>query len=141
MVSVRDARVIELPRIPDPRGSLTVIEGGRHIPFDIKRIFYLYDVPGGEMRAGHANRDLQQIIIAASGSFAVTIDDGFERATFELKRSYYGLYVPGMLWREITDFSSGAVCVVLASDFYDENDYYRSYPEYQSVMATMRKAS
>lgn len=127
--------MIDFPKIADPRGNLTFIEGGRHIPFEIRRIFYLYDVPGGESRAGHANRLLEQVIIAASGSFDVVLDDGTERARFSLNRSYYGLYVPGMLWREIENFSSGSVCVVLASDFYDEQDYYRDYEEFRAAVS------
>lgn len=134
MPTVDDARFIELPRIMDPRGNLTFIEGHRHVPFDIKRIFYLYDVPGGESRAGHANKRLEQLIIAASGSFDVVIDDGRSHQRFSLNRSYFGLYIPGMLWREIVNFSSGSVCVVLASDYYDETDYYRDYDEYRRVL-------
>lgn len=136
--SVSDARLVELPKIADPRGNLTFIEGTRHIPFEIKRVFYLYDVPGGEARAGHANKGLEQFIIAASGSFDVILDDGRERATFSLRRSHYGLYVPGMLWRELDNFSSGSVCVVLCSGFYDPDDYYRDYAEFVSVMTAQR---
>jgi hypothetical protein len=139
--TVDDARLIDLPRVPDPRGNLTFIEERRHIPFELRRIFYLYDVPGGETRAGHANRELQQLIIAASGSFDVTIDDGAEHRMFSLNRSYVGLYVPGMLWRDIGNFSSGSVCLVLASDFYDEEDYFRDYDEYQAVQTSNRTAS
>lgn len=133
--------MIDLPRVLDPRGNLTYIEECRQIPFDFKRVFYLYDVPGGETRAGHANRELQQVIIAASGSFDVIIDDGSERRAFSLNRSYFGLYVPGMLWRDIKNFSSGSVCLVLASDFYDEDDYYRDYDEYRNAQEARRTAS
>ena len=133
MSSLSDVRVIELPRVEDPRGNLTFIEGTRHVPFEIKRIFYLYDVPGGESRAGHANKRLQQLIIAASGSFDVLLDDGREKRSFSLNRSYYGLYVPGMIWRDIDNFSSGSVCMVVASDFYDEDDYYRTYDDFQAA--------
>jgi dTDP-4-dehydrorhamnose 3,5-epimerase-like enzyme len=122
--------VIDLPKIPDARGNLTFIEGGHHIPFDIKRVFYLYDVPGGEMRAGHANIQLQQLIVAMSGSFDVVLDDGFEKKRVHLNRSYQGLYIPGMIWREIDNFSSGSVCMVLASAYYDAADYYRDYDEF-----------
>jgi dTDP-4-dehydrorhamnose 3,5-epimerase-like enzyme len=139
--TVHDARMIDLPRILDPRGNLTFIEGGRQIPFDFTRVFYLYDVPGGETRAGHANRELEQLIIAVSGSFDVIIDDGAEQQSFSLNRSYFGLYVPGMLWRDIKNFSSGSVCLVLASDFYDEEDYYRDYGEYQRAQESRRAAS
>ncbi len=118
---------INLPKISDPRGNLTFIEAGRHIPFDIRRVYYLYDVPGGAERGGHAHKDLHQLIIAMSGSFDIHLDDGFEKKTVHLNRSYSGLYVCPMIWREIDNFSSGAVCMVLASDFYDESDYYRDY--------------
>jgi hypothetical protein len=124
-------RVVELPRITDPRGNLTAIEAGRHVPFDIKRLYYLYDVPGGESRGGHAHLELQQLFIAASGSFDVVVDDGTHRERFFLNRSYYGLYVPRLIWRELDNFSSGSVCLVLASLPYDESDYLRSYGEFQ----------
>lgn len=132
--TLADVRIIELPKILDPRGNLTFIEGGRHAPFEIRRVFYLYDVPGGEARAGHANRGLEQLLIAASGSFDVHLDDGHDRAVYSLRRSYYGLYVPGMIWREIDNFSSGSVCLVLCSDFYDPDDYYRDYDEFVRVV-------
>lgn len=119
--------IIELPKISDPRGNLTFVEAARHISFDIKRVYYLYDVPGGETRGGHAHRQLEQFIIAASGSFEVVLDDGSKRESFFLNRSYYGLYVPRMNWRELVNFSSGSVCLVLASEYYDEADYYRDY--------------
>jgi len=128
------ARVLELPKISDPRGNLTFLEGGRHVPFEIKRVYYLYDVPGGEGRGGHAHRELEQIIIAASGSFDVVLDDGVERRRFFLNRSYYGLYVPRLVWREMENFSSGSVCLVLASDFYDESDYFRDYSEFVAAV-------
>jgi dTDP-4-dehydrorhamnose 3,5-epimerase-like enzyme len=129
-----EARIVELPRIQDPRGNLTFIEGGHHLPFDIRRVYYLYDVPGGESRGGHAHRELEQLIIAASGSFEVVLDDGERRRSFSLNRSYYGLYVPRHLWRELENFSSGSVCLVLASLHYDEADYYRDYTEFQQAM-------
>jgi hypothetical protein len=132
------ARIVELPRITDPRGNLTSVEGGQHVPFDIRRVYYLYDVPGGESRGGHAHRRLEQLIIAASGSFTVVIDDGLEQRRFFLNRSYYGLYVPRMIWRELENFSSASVCLVLASDHYDEADYYRDYGEFR--VATGRAA-
>jgi len=133
-MDVSQVRIIELPKIADPRGNLTFLEGGRHCPFEIKRIFYLYDVPGGETRAGHANKGLDQLIIAASGSFDVVVDDGRERKRFFLNRSYNGLFVPRMLWRELENFSSGSVCLVLASEFYDAKDYYRDYDEFKRVV-------
>lgn len=137
--SVGDCRLIDFPRVQDPRGNLTFVESSRHIPFDIKRVFYLYDVPGGESRAGHANKTLQQVIIAASGSFDVVVDDGLKRARFSLSRSYYGLYIPGGIWRDMDNFSSGSVAIVLASDFYDADDYHRVYSEYLAERARLRR--
>ena len=129
-MSIDQCRIIELPKIADPRGNLSVIEGGRHIPFDIKRVFYLYDVPGGETRAGHALKNTEQFIVAASGSFDVILDDGTERKTFVLNRSWKGIYVPPMMWRELINFSSAGVCLVLASAYFDESEYYRDYQEF-----------
>lgn len=123
----------DLPRINDPRGNLTFIEGGRHVPFDIRRVYYLYDVPGGAERGGHAHKNLHQLIVAMSGSFDVHLDDGLNKKTIHLNRSYIGLYICPMIWREIDNFSSGAVCMVLASAPYDETDYYRDYPEFCKV--------
>lgn len=121
---------IELPKITDVRGNLTFIESNRHIPFDISRVYYLYDVPGGAERGGHAHKELQEFIIAMSGSFDVVLDDGYEKKRYHLNRSYYGLYICSMVWRELDNFSSGSVCMVLASTFYDEADYYRDYQEF-----------
>ena len=129
-MGLEQCRIIDLPKIVDPRGNLTFIEGDNHIPFDIKRVFYLYDVPGGEMRAGHSNMRSQQFIIAMSGSFNVVVDDGFNKETFHLNRAYYGLYLPTMVWREIDNFSSGAVCLVLTSTAYTPDDYIRDYDEF-----------
>ena len=126
--------LIDLPKILDPRGNLSFIEAHRHVPFDIKRVYYLYDVPGGESRGGHAHRKLEQFIIAASGSFDVVVQDAYDRKEFFLNRSYYGLYVPRMVWREIENFSSGSVCLVLASDYYDESDYYRDFEEFRAAL-------
>ena len=131
-MSVAECRLIDLPRIKDERGNLTFIETGRHVPFEIKRVFYLYDVPGGATRGGHAHRALHQMLIAMSGSFTVTVDDGTQRKKFRLNRSYFGLYMPPLIWREIDDFSSGAVCLAVVSDFFDESDYYRTYEEFLS---------
>lgn len=128
--TVHDCRIIELPRVNDERGNLTFIEGGRHIPFAFERVYYLYDVPGGASRAGHAHRQLQQFLIAASGSFVVTVDDGEQRRDFFMNRSYYGLLIPPGIWREISDFSSGSVCLSLASHRYDEGDYVRSHKSF-----------
>lgn len=119
--------LISLPKISDPRGNLTFIEGHNHIPFDIKRVYYLYDVPGGAERGGHAHKALHQLIIAMSGSFDVLLDDGYGKKRIHLNRSYSGLYVCPMIWRELDNFSSGSVCMVLASNLYDEDDYYREY--------------
>lgn len=120
-------KIIELPKITDPRGNLTFIEAGRHIPFDIRRVYYLYDVPGGAERGGHAHKDLHQLIVAMSGSFDVVLNDAHGEKRVHLNRSYFGLYVCPMIWRELDNFSSGSVCMVLASAAYDENDYYRDY--------------
>jgi hypothetical protein len=128
-----ECKIVELPKISDPRGNLTFIEGGRHIPFEIRRVYYLYDVPGGSERGGHAHRDLSQLIVAMSGSFDVVLDDAVEKRRFHLNRSYVGLYVCPMIWRELDNFSSGSVCMVLASNRYDAGDYYRSYDEFVSV--------
>jgi hypothetical protein len=125
--------IIDLPKIADTRGNLTFVEGGRHIPFDIKRAYYLYDVPGGAERGGHAHKDLHQLIIAISGAFDIVLDDGRGKKRYHLNRSYFGLYICPMIWREMDNFSSGAVCLVLASNFYDEADYYRDYSSFIKV--------
>lgn len=127
---INDCRLIDLPKISDPRGNLTFVEGGDHIPFDIQRVYYLYDVPGGAERGGHAHKGLQQLIIAMSGSFDVVLDDGQVKRRIHLNRSYTGLYVCSMIWRELDNFSSGSVLMVLASNRYEEDDYYRDYSEY-----------
>lgn len=131
MTSLLDeCRMIELPKIADQRGNLTFVEGGGHIPFDIARVYYLYDVPGGAERGGHAHKELRQLIIAMSGSFDVVLNDGVAKRRFHLNRSYQGLLVVPMIWRELDNFSSGSVCMVLASNRYDEADYYRDYDAY-----------
>ncbi len=130
-MSIDDCKFIDLPKISDPRGNLTFVEGKNHIPFDIKRVYYLYDVPGDSERGAHGHKKLQQLIIAASGSFDVILDDGSSQKRFHMNRSYYGLYVSSMMWRDITNFSSGAVCLVLASEAYDELDYYRDYAKFK----------
>lgn len=129
-MSIEDCKIIELPKISDPRGNLTFIEGGQHIPFEIRRVYYLYDVPGGADRGGHAHKALHQLIIAMSGSFDVTLDDGRNKKKFHLNRSYQGLYVCPMMWRDLDNFSSGSVCMVLASNLYGASDYYRDYNEF-----------
>ena len=132
-MNIERCRIIDLPKISDPRGNLTFIEGGNHIPFNIMRVYYLYDVPGGAERGGHAHKGLQQLIIAMSGSFDVVLDDGREKKRIHLNRSYNGLYVCPMIWRELDNFSSGSVCMVLASSKYDEDDYYRDYAEFMQA--------
>ena len=134
--SVDACQLISFPKISDPRGNLTFIEGGNHIPFDIKRVYYLYDVPGGSERGGHAHKMLHQVIIAMSGSFDVVFDDGKDKKRVHLNRSYSGLYVCPMIWRELDNFSSGSVCMVLASEHYDEADYFRDYQQFLKAVHT-----
>lgn len=122
--------LIDLPKISDPRGNLTFVEGGRHIPFDIRRVYYLYDVPGGADRAGHAHKQLEQVVIAMSGSFDIALDDGSQRERVHLNRSHNGLYMGSLVWRELDNFSSGSVCMVLASEYYEESDYFRDYADF-----------
>lgn len=129
-----ECRLVDLPKINDARGNLTFIEGGRHLPFDVRRIFYLYDVPGGSTRAGHALKQCHQFIISLSGSFDVILDDGSEKRRFQLNRSYYGLYVAPLVWRELENFSSNSVCLVLASAPYSEDDYLREYPDFLAAV-------
>ena len=131
LFNVFDCSMIELDRHhSDRRGNLTVVENGKTLPFDVKRVYYLYDVPGGESRGAHAHKELSQLIIAASGSFTVTLDDGKCKRSFFLNRPYQGLYVKPGMWRTLEDFSSGAVCMVLASDVYKASDYIRTYEEF-----------
>lgn len=134
MSSVYDCSVVELPRINSPSGNLTPVCSRLQIPFDIARIYYLYDIPGGETRGGHAHRDLQQLIVAASGSFDVLLDDGINKRVVHLNRPYFGLYMPNMIWRELINFSSGGICLVIASRPYDEADYYRDYAEFVTTV-------
>lgn len=141
-MALADCRIIELPKIQDPRGNLTFVEGGRQLPFDIKRVYYLYDVPGGSERGGHAHLALHQFVIAMSGSFDIVLDDGFEKKRIHLNRSYLGLYLPPMTWRELDNFSSGSVCMVLASEHFDEADYLRDYSEFMiQVHGNRRKVA
>ena len=126
--TVYDCRIIELDKHhSDRKGNLSVIENGKDVPFSVKRVYYLYDVPGGESRGGHAHKALYQLIVAASGSFSVILDDGKDKKIFDLKRPYQGLLVVPGIWRTLEDFSSGSVCMVLASERYDESDYIRDY--------------
>ncbi|GGO20017.1 sugar 3,4-ketoisomerase [Deinococcus humi] len=135
-----DIRTIKLPKIQDPRGNLTFIEGGQHIPFDIQRVYYLYDVPAGEMRGGHAHKELQQLVIAASGSFDVILDDGYKQQRYTLNRPNIGLFIPRLVWRELENFSSGSVCLVMASLRYDEGDYYRDYQDFKQAVQIPQSA-
>lgn len=131
--NVYDCSIIELPKIENRAGNLTPVHGLKDVPFEINRIYYLYDVPGGENRGGHAHKELRQFIIAASGSFDVIIDDGNTKRTIHLCRPYIALYIVPGIWRELTNFSSGAICMVLASHKYDEEDYMRIYDEFLKV--------
>lgn len=133
--SVYDCSIIEIDKHhSDRKGNLSVVENGDAIPFDVKRVYYLYDVPGGESRGAHAHKKLKQLIIAVSGSFTVTLDDGKVRRSFTLNRPYQGLLVTPGIWRELDDFSSGSICLVLASEKYDENDYIRDYNEFEKYI-------
>lgn len=133
-MSIDKCEVIQLRKIADARGNLSFIEGGIHVPFNIERVYYLYDVPGGAERGGHAHKELQQLILAISGSFDVLLDDGVKKKQVHLNRPYTGLYVCPMIWRELANFSSGSVCMVLASNRYDENDYYRDYQTFRKAV-------
>lgn len=133
-MGLESCRILTLPRVMDPRGNLTFIESEKQIPFEIQRVYYLYDVPGGAERGGHAHKALHQLIIAMSGSFDVVLDDGLGKHRFHLARSYIGLYVCPMIWREIDNFSSGSVCLVLASTHFDESDYFRNYDEFIAAL-------
>jgi hypothetical protein len=130
MSCISDCRIIELPKISNRLGNITPVEGGHNISFDIARVYYLYDVPGGSVRGGHAHKELQQLIVAVMGAFDVVLDDGMNKKTIRLDRAYHGLYLPTMIWRELENFSSGGICLVLASLPYDENDYYRDYDNF-----------
>ncbi len=128
--TVYDTSILQLPFINSESGTITAINGGDEVPFDISRVYYLYDVPGGSSRGGHAHIELQQLIVAASGSFDIIIDDGKIKRSIHLNSPNIGLYMPSGLWRELDNFSSGAICLVLASDEYDENDYFREYENF-----------
>lgn len=130
LTTINDCKIIDLRKIHDVRGNLTPIEGGGDIPFYIKRIYYLYDVPSGESRGAHAHKELQQLIIAANGSFTITLDDGYNKKSFTLNRPYQGLYVVPGIWRDLDDFSSGAVLLCLASEHYQAEDYIRDYNKF-----------
>jgi hypothetical protein len=130
-------RVIDLPRVTDDRGNLTFIESGVHVPFLIERVYYLYDVPGGAERGGHAHKTIHQLLVAVSGSFDVHIDNGRDRNSFHLNRAYHGLYIPPMNWREIDNFSGGSVCLALASARFEESDYIRDYVVYRHAASAV----
>lgn len=135
--TVDDCRIIELPRIQRPEGTITVVEAFDRVPFELARVYYLYDIPGGQFRGGHAHRRLEQLIVACLGAFDVVLDDGRERRTVTLNRSYYGLYLTPGIWRELVNFSSGAVCLVLASRPFEECDYIRDYDEFVRVKPSL----
>ena len=136
--SVFDCSIIKLDKHhSDRKGNLSVVDNGITLPFDVKRVYYIYDVPGGESRGAHAHKELSQLIVAASGSFCVTLDDGRAKQTFFLNRPYQGLYVKPGIWRDLTDFSSGAVCMVLASEKYSKEDYIRDYEEFKKHISNM----
>ena len=132
------ARTIDLPVIPDPRGNLTFVESERHIPFRIRRAYWVYDVPGGRHRGGHAYYELEEFIVALSGSFDVLLDDGHDERRVILNRSYFGLYVPSLIWRRLENFSTNAVCLVLASTEYREDDYIRDFGDFVRLVRGSR---
>ena len=129
-----ESKIIQLPKFDDPRGNLSFAEENHHIPFKIKRTYWIYDVPGGETRGGHAYKTLHEFIIALSGSFDVVLDNGIEKKVYSLNRSYYGLYVPEMIWRSLENFSTNALCVILASDVYNPDDYIYDYDTFKSLL-------
>lgn len=128
--TVFECSVLTLDKHEDVKGNLTAVTNHEQVPFEVKRIYYLYDIPGGLSRGGHAHKDLQQLILALSGSFDITVDDGYNKRTFHLSRPNIGLLLPSGLWRELNNFSSGSICMVLASDLYSEADYFRDYQEF-----------
>jgi dTDP-4-dehydrorhamnose 3,5-epimerase-like enzyme len=134
LVGVERCRLIELPVVHNPQGNLTFIEGQRHVPFEVARVYYLYDVPEGAVRGGHAHRELEQLILPIGGSFDVVVDDGSAERRFHLDDPRVGLYLPTLIWRELERFSAGSFCVVLASAYYDEGDYFRDYEEFRTAV-------
>ena len=135
-MSKTEDKIIDLPKILDPRGNLTVAQSMDHIPFNVSRVYWVYDVPAGESRGGHAHKQCHEFIVAASGSFTVTLDDGYTQTSYHLNHPWQGLYVETGVWRTLNDFSSGAVCLVLASDPFEEDDYIRDYNDF---LATLKK--
>ena len=138
-MGLENCRVIELPKIADLRGNLTFVEGNRHIPFDIKRVFYLYDIPTGADRGAHAHKQLHQFIICLSGSFDVSLDDGVQQNVVHLNRPWQGLHIPPMIWAAEINFDPGSICLVFASAEYDESDYYRDYEVYIEAVASKQR--
>lgn len=138
-MALNNVRLIDLPKICDPRGNLSVIQNGIHLPFDIARVYWIYDVPGGKFRDGHAFRTQQEFIVALSGSFDVVTNNGTEEQRFHLSRSYYGLYIPPMTWRKLDNFSTNSVALVISSTLYSENDYIRDFAKYQELMNNVDK--
>lgn len=128
--TLSDIRLINLPKIEDPRGNLSFIEEEKHIPFKIERTYWIYDVPGGQTRGGHAFREQKELIVALSGSFDITVNDGKEQKTFSLNRSYYGLYLPAGIWRQMENFSTNSLAMVISSTTFSEEDYIREYPDF-----------
>ena len=137
MSKISDCKIIQFPKIYDPRGNLTFLEGREHIPFTIKRVYWLYDVPGGETRGGHAYKKLQEVVISLSGSFDLVLDDGRDRWRFSLNRSYFGVYVPNMIWRTLENFSTNSFCLILSSLPFSEEDYLRDYQEFQKLKSSI----
>lgn len=133
-MKIEDCRLIEFPKISDTRGNLSFVEGAHHIPFDIKRIFYMYDIPRDSDRGGHAHQRLEQVIIPLVGGFKITLDDGHNKKEYHLNNPHIGLYVPTHIWNTLEDFAAGTVCLVLASDVYKESDYYRNYADFQQAI-------
>jgi len=136
---IEKCRLIDFPKISDPRGNLTFIEGEQHVPFEVKRIFYLYDVPTGESRGAHAHKSLEQVLVCLAGSFDVTLDDGLKQKRVHLNRPWHGLYIPPMIWGAEVNFDPGSVCLVLASTHFAEADYYRDYSVYLKAVAAARE--
>ncbi len=136
-MNIYDCAIVELPRIENPAGNITPVHNSENIPFEVKRVFYLYDIPGGESRGAHAHKECHQFIIAASGSFEVVLDDGKNKRTVTLNRPYYGLHIPPGIWAAEQGFSSGAICLVLASHKYEESDYIRDYDDYLKCKAVV----
>jgi dTDP-4-dehydrorhamnose 3,5-epimerase-like enzyme len=132
--NLEQCKIINFPKVTDYRGNLSFIEENKHVPFDIKRVYYLYDVPSGATRGGHAHRKLQQLVIALSGSFDVVLDDGYKKQKFFLNRPHYGLYISSKVWRELENFSSNSVALVLVSELYDEADYVREYDDFKRIV-------